>query len=133
MYAQSATSHHQTLTTSLAKAEDSSERWEKEARDGAASVIQAKKKRDEAKEEARVAQMIAAIAGDAKARVEVDLTKALNSLAAVKEGGCRLEAEITLLEVEFAHVEAEQESLVTPPSLIRPDWWVRTEFGMLRY
>ena len=50
--------------------------------------------------------------GDAKARVEVDLTKALNSLAAAEEGGSRSEAEITRLEAELAHVKAEQASLL---------------------
>ena len=46
--------------------------------------------------------------GDAKARVEVDLTKALNSLAAVLEGRHRSEAEISLLEAELARIEAKQ-------------------------
>ena len=81
MYAQSVTSHHQTLTASLAKAEASSEHWEKEARDGETSVIRAEKERVEAKQEAKAAQVVAMAAGDTKARVEVDLTKALNSLA----------------------------------------------------
>ena len=49
--------------------------------------------------------------GDAKARVEVDLTKALNSLAVTEEGGRRLEAEITCLETELARVEAKRASL----------------------
>ena len=51
-------------------------------------------------------------AGDAKARVEDDLTKALNSLAAAEEGERRLETEIARLEVEFAGVEAERASLL---------------------
>ena len=56
--------------------------------------------------------MVAEAVGDAKARVEVDLTKALNSLAAVEEGGRRSEAELTCLEAEFAYIEAERESLL---------------------
>ena len=48
---------------------------------------------------------------DAKARVEVDLTKALNSLAAAEEGGHKLEAEIACLEAEVARLEAERTSL----------------------
>ena len=40
------------------------------------------------------------------------MIKALNSLADAKEGGRRSEAEITRLEVEFACVEAKQESLL---------------------
>ena len=62
------------------------EHWEKEAKEGTESVIQAKKERDEAKQEARVAQLLATSAGDAKAKVEADLTNALNSLAAAEEG-----------------------------------------------
>ena len=53
------------------------------------SVIRAEKERDKAMQEARAAQLVATMARDAKARVEVDLTKALNSLAAAEEGGCR--------------------------------------------
>ena len=64
-YAPSATSHHQSLTSSLAKAESSAEQWEKEARDGEASVVPAEKERDEAKQEARATQLVATIVGDA--------------------------------------------------------------------
>ena len=92
--------------------EASSERWEKEARDGIASVIWAKKEREEAKKEARAAHMAVVVVVNAKAKVEVDLTKALNSLVATTESGCRSEAEITRLEAEFARIEAEQESLL---------------------
>ena len=112
LYAQSSVSHHQTLTASRDEVEASSERWEKEARDRAASVIRAEKERHEAKQEARAAQMIATAAGDTKVRVEVVLTKALNSLEAAKKGRSRSEVEITHLEVEFARVEAERESLL---------------------
>ena len=55
---------------------------------------------------------MAAATGDSKARVEVDLTKALNSLATVKKGGRRSKAEIARLEVEFASVEVERTSLL---------------------
>ena len=56
--------------------------------------------------------MIVVTVGDAKARVEVDLTKALNSLAAAKEGGRKTKAEITGLEAKFALVEVEWESVL---------------------
>ena len=55
---------------------------------------------------------MAVSARDAKARVEVDLTKALNSLAATEEGGRRSEAEIARLEVKLARIEAERASLL---------------------
>ena len=52
---------------------------------------------------------MATTAGDAKAKVEADLTKALNSLAAAEEGGRRSKVEIALLEVEFTRVEGLSE------------------------
>ena len=70
------------------------------------------KERDEAKQESRPTQLVATTVGDAKARVEVNLTKALNSLAAVEEGGGRSKAKVAYLEAEFAHIEAEQASLL---------------------
>ena len=51
-------------------------------------------------------------AGDAKARVKVDMTKALNSLAAIEKGGHRSEAEIARLEAQLARIEAERASLL---------------------
>ena len=51
--------------------------------------------------------LITTLVGDAKARVEVDLTKALNSLAATEEGGCKSKAGIAHLKVELALVEDE--------------------------
>ena len=50
---------------------------------------------------------MATSARDAKARVEVDLSKSLNSLVVMEEGGRRSEAEIARLETELARVEAE--------------------------
>ena len=50
--------------------------------------------------------------GDAKARVEAVLTKALNSLVVAEEGRRRLEVEIARLETKFARVEAERTSLL---------------------
>ena len=55
---------------------------------------------------------MATTAGDAKARVEIDMTKALNSLAAAEEGGLRSEVEIACLETEFTHLEVERTSLL---------------------
>ena len=50
--------------------------------------------------------------GDAKARVEVDLTKALNSFAVTEEDRRRSEVVITRLEAELTRVEAERASLL---------------------
>ena len=88
------------MNTSLAKAESSSKHWEREAKDSAKRTIRAEKERDDAKQEARAAQLVATTAGDVKARVEGDLTKALNALAATEEGGNKSEAEIARLEAK---------------------------------
>ena len=50
--------------------------------------------------------------GDAKAMVEVDMSKALNSLATKEEGGRRLEAEIAYLKTELTRIEVEGMSLL---------------------
>ena len=88
------------MNASLAKAESSSKHWEREAKDSAKRTMRAEKERDETKQEARAAQLVTTAAGDAKTRVEGDLTKALNALAATEEGGYKSEAEIGRLEAE---------------------------------
>ena len=95
LYSQSAASHYQTLNATFAKAESAAKHWEREVEDSVTRVIRAEKERDEAKQEAKAAQLVAALAGDAKARAEVNLTTALNSLAAAEEGVRRSEAEAT--------------------------------------
>ena len=92
--------------------ESSAEHWEREAKDGMTSIIPTKQERDEAKQEAKAAQLLDTSAGDAKVRVEVDLTKALNSLAGVEEGGHKSEVVIACLKDELANVEAERASLL---------------------
>ena len=100
------------MKASLAKAESSTKHWEREIEDSATCVIQVDKERDEAKQEAKEAQLVATSTGDAKARAEVDLTKALNSLETAEESWRRSEAETTSLVVELGRVEAEQASLL---------------------
>ena len=53
---------------------------------------------------------MATTVGDAKARVEDDMAKALNALAAAEEGRCRSEAEIACLEVERTSLSLELEA-----------------------
>ena len=72
-----------------------------------ASVTQAEKERDGAKQEARVDQLVVTSVGDAKARVEVNISKALKSLAAAKESEHRSKAEIASLKTKLTHVEVE--------------------------
>ena len=65
------------------KATAKSKHWERKAQADAEKIERAKKERDEAE----VAHLATATTGDAKARVEDDLAKALNALAAVGEEG----------------------------------------------
>ena len=53
---------------------------------------------------------MATAVGDAKARVEDDMAKALNALAAAEEGRCRSEGEIACLEVERTSLSLELEA-----------------------
>ena len=68
------------------------------------------KERDEAKQEAKVAHLTAVVAGDAKARAEDELTRALDALAAKEEDGRRLEADVARLAVERTSLLLELEA-----------------------
>ena len=57
-----------------------------------------------------MARLATVAAGEAKARVEDDLTKARDALAAAKEDRCRLEAEVARLEVEQMSLLLELEA-----------------------
>ena len=57
-------------------------------------------KRDEAKQEAKVARLAAVATSEAKGRAKDDLTKARDALAAAEEDGRKLEAEVTRLVVD---------------------------------
>ena len=110
LYAQSTVSKHQALDTSLAKEKPRSKHWEREAKASAENIKLAEKGRDEAKQEAKVAYLVATTVGDAKARVEDDLASALDSLAVAEEDNHRSEAEITRLEVERSSLLLELEA-----------------------
>ena len=69
----SATSKNKALDEALGKARARSKSWEWKAKEGIEKATRAKKDKDEAKEEAQVAWLAVVTAGDAKARVEVDL------------------------------------------------------------
>ena len=60
----------------MARAKSRSKHWEREA-----------KEREEAKQEAKMARLAVTAAGDAKARVEDDLARVLDALAAAEEDG----------------------------------------------
>ena len=68
-------SKHQALYASLDKEESKSKRWKKEVKAGAEKIERAEKERDQAKQEAKVARLVVVAAGEAKARVEDDMTR----------------------------------------------------------
>ena len=77
----------------MAKVESKSKHWKREAK---ASV----KEMDVAKLEAKVARLTVVATGDAKARVEDDLTRARDAFAASEEDRSKLEAEVARPTVE---------------------------------
>ena len=84
----------------MAKVKSKSKHWEREAKAGVEKVERAEKERDEAKQEAKVACLTVVAAVDAKARVEDDLNRVQDALAAVEEDGRRLEAEVACRAIE---------------------------------
>ena len=58
------------------------------------------KKRDGDKQEAKLARLVASGSGDARARVEEDLTRVQEALAAAEESRCKTEADTARLKVE---------------------------------
>ena len=69
-------SKNKALDAYLSKAESKSKRWKREAKVGAEKIEREEKEREEAKQEAKLARLAAVAVGDAKTRVEDDLTKA---------------------------------------------------------
>ena len=74
-YAQSAVSKNNSLDDTLSKARAKSRHWEHKAKEGTKRATGTKKERDEAKKEAKIAQLAAVIAGDISAWVEDDLAR----------------------------------------------------------
>ena len=93
------------MDTSLAQAKSRSKHWEREAKASAKKIKWEDKEREEAKQEAKVACLAVTVADDAKARVEDDLVRVLDALAAKEEDWYMTEAKI-------AHMVVEQTSLL---------------------
>ena len=79
LYAQSTVSDHRALSASLVEAESSSQRWEKEAKEGIEKVARAEAERDAARHKASMACMDADAAGSAKEKVESELARVQNA------------------------------------------------------
>ena len=74
--------------------------WEQEAKAGGERIAWMEKERDEAKQEAKVARLVVNAAGNSRARVNEDLARVQEALAAAEEGKRKAEAEIACLEVK---------------------------------
>ena len=94
----------------MAKEKSKLKHWEQEAKADAKKVERAEKERDEAKQKAKVARLTTVAIGDAKARVEDDLTRARGALASVEEDRHRLEVEVARLVVEQTSLLLELEA-----------------------
>ena len=94
----------------MAKAKYKSKHWVREAKASAENIEQAKKEKNEAKKEAKVARLMAVAVGDARSRAENDLTRVLNALAVMEEDGCRLKDEVARLVVERTSLLQELEA-----------------------
>ena len=112
------------MSASLTKAESSSRRWEKEAKEGVKKVARAEVERDAARYEASMARMDAAAAGSAKTQVESELVRVQNALAVSKEAW-RKEKD------EAIHLASERVSMLLKPGTcnVRPEKFQFLEKG----
>ena len=72
-------------------------------------IERTEKERDEAKQEAKVARLASMTAGEAKVRVEDELTRARDAMVVAEEDGLGLEAEVFRLSVERTSLLQELE------------------------
>ena len=91
LYAKATTFEHHALEESLGKASSRSRYCEWKAREGSEKTTGAEKERDEAKEEAQVARLVAITVGDVRPKMEGDLARVEDALATAE--GARAEAE----------------------------------------
>ena len=100
LYAQSIVSKHHALDDAVVKTKARSKHWEQEAKAGGEKIASAENERDEAKEEAQLARIVAATIGDEKALAEDNLTRVQDALAVAEEVRRKVEDEAARLEVE---------------------------------
>ena len=100
LYAQSVASDHRALSASLAEAESSSQHWESEARGSVERMARAEAERDIAPHDAWMARMDAEVAGNAQAKVEFELARVQNALAAAEEARRKADDEVSCLTDE---------------------------------
>ena len=91
LYTQLVISDHRAMSTSLAEAKSSSQRWEKEAKEGVEKVARAEAERDASRYEASMARMDAEVTGSARTQVESELARVQNALAVSEEARWKAE------------------------------------------
>ena len=107
LYAGFATSKHWALEESLSKAKSWSRHWERKAKESTERTAGVEKERDEANEEAQVAQLAAFVVGDEKAKGEGDLARVQDALAAAEEARAVAEEARRKVEAEAARLEVK--------------------------
>ena len=100
LYAQSVVSDHRALSASLAEVESNSRRWDKEAKEGIERAAQAEAEKDAARHEDSMASIDADAAGSARVKVESELARVQNALAASEEARRKAEDKDSCLSVE---------------------------------
>ena len=104
-YAQLAVSDHKALSASLAEAEPSSQRGEKEVKEDVEKVARVEVERDAACQEALMACMDAAAMGNSRTQVESKLARVQNALTLFEEARRKAEDEAN-------HLVAKRGSLI---------------------
>ena len=77
------------------------------AKEGSKKTASANKERDKAKEEAQVARLAAIVVGNVKEKIEGDLTRVKDALAAVEESMVVTEEARHKVESEVARLEVD--------------------------
>ena len=84
----------------MVKAQVRSKHWEQKAKASVGKTASMDRERDEAKEEAQLAWLVALVAGDVKALVEEKLARVQDALAIMEKARRKTKAEVSRLEVE---------------------------------
>ena len=119
LYAQSIVSDHKMLSASLAEAESSSRHWENEARGSIERMAHAEAERDATRHDALMARMDGNAAGSARTRVEFELARVKNALAAVEEVRRKADDEVSSLTDELVSLFLELRTCKDEISAIR--------------
>ena len=118
----STVSKHNSLDDALGKAKAKFRYWEQKAKEGTDRAMSAKKERDEAKEESRIARLATVVASDARAQAEDDMARVGDALTVVEEAKRKVEVDTVHLEVERMSIllELGRQKMKCPPFSPKP-------------